>query len=242
MRLHLYALCWNEERMLPYFFRHYRPLVERFFIFDDDSTDRSLEFLRTQPDVEVGNFSRDGDSYVLSAMRFYREAWKASRNAADWVVVCNVDEHLYHRDLLGYLRRCRKRGVTAVRAVGYEMFAESFPETPRRLCDAIITGMRWDRLDKVAVFDPSAIDEIGYSPGRHNVAPSGRVVFPTRPTVKLLHYKHLGLDYLVRRQAELRSRLLPGDVANNYGIQYLDDPETIRHDFETVSRAAVAVI
>ena len=51
MRLHLYALCWNEGRMLPYFFRHYRSLVERFFIFDDGSTDGSLEFLRAQPDV-----------------------------------------------------------------------------------------------------------------------------------------------------------------------------------------------
>ena len=240
--VHLYALCWNEERMLPHFFRHYDPLVERYFIFDDGSTDRSRELLAQQPRVEVERFDRDEDSYVLAAMRFYREAWKASRGRADWVIVCNVDEHLYHRDLLGYLRRCRGRGITAVRALGYEMVADHFPDGERRLCDVVVTGTRWERLDKVALFDPSAVADIGYSPGRHRVEPSGRVVFPRSATVKLLHYKHLGLDYLVRRQLELRTRLLPGDLTHGYGIQYLKDPETIREDFEAVRRAAGPVV
>ena len=242
MRLHLYALCWNEERMLPFFFRHYRPLVERFVIFDDGSSDGSLELLRSQPDVEIGHFERDEDSYVLGALQFYREAWKASRGEADWVVVCNVDEHLYHHDLLGYLSRCRKGGVTAVRAEGYEMVADRFPDEPRCLSDSIVTGTRRERLDKVAIFDPSAIDEIGYSPGRHVARASRRVVLPNAPEVKLLHYKHLGLDYLVGRQGELRTRLLPGDVANRYGLQYLKSPDTIRQDFEAVAAAAVIVI
>jgi hypothetical protein len=227
--------------MLPYFFRHYRPLVERFVIFDDDSTDGSQELLSMQPDVQLGRFDRGDHSYVLSAVRFYREAWKASRGEADWVVVCNVDEHLYHRDLAGYLSRCRERGVTAVRAEGYEMVKDRFPDDPGRLCDSIVSGVRWDRLDKVALFDPSAIDEIGYAPGRHRAEPTGRVVYPTLPEVKLLHYKHLGVDYLLKRQAELRSRLLPGDVANRYGVQYLKDADAIRQDFDEVARAAVVV-
>jgi hypothetical protein len=228
--------------MLPYFFRHYRPFVERFVIFDDGSSDNSLGFLGVQPDVEVGHFAREGDSYVLSALQFYREAWKASRGVADWVVVCNVDEHLYHYDMLGYLRQCQKRGVTAVRTEGYEMVSDSFPDESLRLCDVIVNGMRWDRLDKVALFDPAAIEEIGYSPGRHVARPIGQVAYSTTPAVKLLHYKYLGLDYLVRRQTELRSRLLPGDVANRYGLQYFNDAEKTRGDFEAVTRAAVTVL
>jgi hypothetical protein len=27
LTVHLYATCWNEERMLPYFFRHHDVLV-----------------------------------------------------------------------------------------------------------------------------------------------------------------------------------------------------------------------
>ena len=43
--IHLYTLCWNDRRMLPHFFRHYSFLVDRFFVFDNGSTDGSLQLL-----------------------------------------------------------------------------------------------------------------------------------------------------------------------------------------------------
>ena len=46
LRVHLYAQCWNEGFMLPYFFRHYDSFVDRYVIFDDGSNDRSLAILR----------------------------------------------------------------------------------------------------------------------------------------------------------------------------------------------------
>jgi len=41
LTVHVYATCWNEEKMLPYFFRHYDTLVSRYFVFNDGSTDHS---------------------------------------------------------------------------------------------------------------------------------------------------------------------------------------------------------
>jgi hypothetical protein len=86
MRVHVYSLCWNEHRMLPYYFRHYRPVAERFFILDDGSTDGSDLMLESQPDADLGRFSKEPESFVLSARRFYNEGWKRSRGQADWVV------------------------------------------------------------------------------------------------------------------------------------------------------------
>jgi hypothetical protein len=37
--------------MLPYFFRHYDTLVSRYFVFDDGSTDRSVDLLNAHPKV-----------------------------------------------------------------------------------------------------------------------------------------------------------------------------------------------
>src|SRR5436305_14307053 len=102
-RVHLYALCWNEIRILPFFLRHYRPFVDRFFVLDDGSTDGSRELLAQQSDVTLIDRSfRETDSFVSDACTFYNEAWKASRGSADWVVVCNVDEHLYHPSMSRY--------------------------------------------------------------------------------------------------------------------------------------------
>ena len=44
--IHLHATCWNEERMLPFFFRYYDRFVDRYFIHDNQSSDGSIEILR----------------------------------------------------------------------------------------------------------------------------------------------------------------------------------------------------
>jgi Glycosyl transferase family 2 len=76
--VHLYALCWNEERLLPFFFQHYNPIVSRYFIYDHDSTDRSRQILKAHPNVTLRQFEVCGDSYVSSASQFYNHAWKQS--------------------------------------------------------------------------------------------------------------------------------------------------------------------
>jgi hypothetical protein len=114
--------------MLGFLFRHYDPLVQRFVVYDDGSTDDSLEILRSNPKVEVRPTPpySDPDSRILSGTSILECCWKESRGVADWVIVTDIDEHLYHhRDLEGYLKTCKERGVTIIPALGYQMLAES---------------------------------------------------------------------------------------------------------------------
>src|SRR3954464_14981979 len=108
--IHLYAICWNEERMLPYFFRHYERWVERFVIYDNGSTDSSLALLRARPDVELRAFPwTHPDSFVLSQRALQNTCWKESRGKADWVIVTAIDEHIHRSRMLPYLRACRRQ-------------------------------------------------------------------------------------------------------------------------------------
>src|SRR6266481_3219141 len=78
-RVHLYAQCWNDEFMLPYFFRHYDPFVDRYIIFDDGSTDGSLQILTDHPKVELRRFVRsDPDSFACSEQALSNACWKES--------------------------------------------------------------------------------------------------------------------------------------------------------------------
>jgi hypothetical protein len=234
--VHLYALCWNEERMLPYFFRHYDPIVSQYFIFDHDSTDRSRELLEAQAKVSLRHFQASQDSFVLSAQSFYNNAWKESRGQADWVIVCNVDEHFCHPDPLLCLEQLTRGGVTLASSTGFEMFSDSFPATAGRLADIIQTGMRREILDKTLIFNPTAIDEIGYEAGRHNCDPSGDLQWWTGGW--LLHYKFLGLDYLMERSLALGGQLKRRDIAEGLGDHYRISEAEIRALFEGVRAAA----
>ena len=87
--------------MLPFFFLHYDNLVQRYIIYDDASTDNSQEILRLNPKVELRPMPPycDPESRISSALALQETCWKESRGIADWVIVTDIDEHLYHPDM-----------------------------------------------------------------------------------------------------------------------------------------------
>jgi hypothetical protein len=240
--VHLHALCWNEERMLPYFFRHYDPVVDRYFISDNGSTDRSRDLLAAHRKVVLGEFRVTGGSFVAAATAHYNQCWKQSRGAADWVIIVNVDEHVHHPDLRAYLESCKRSGVTILRPDGYNMVADRWPSSRKPLWRTVPYGMRDPIWDKPQIFDPNRIDEINFTEGRHSASPTGEVLFPRTERARMLHYKYLGVDYLVRRHAELRARFPTADFERGWGYQYLWDERKNIDELERVRAGSVRVI
>ncbi|MGB5596866.1 MAG: glycosyltransferase family 2 protein [Crocosphaera sp.] len=232
--------------MIPYFMRHYQPIANSFIILDDNSTDGSVELLQNYPNVELGRFHNRRNffvnSFVKNALKFYNNYWKRSRGKADWVIICNIDEHLYHRDLVGYLEHCQQEGITIVPSQGYEMISNEFPKLEGRLCDSVVQGKPVKKLGKIAIFNPNEIEEINYVPGRHEAAPTGNIRFPEQSEIKLLHYKYLGIDYLKKRYAELKTGLRLGDLLKKFGYQYHWDTEQIEAKFKSIQENAITVI
>jgi hypothetical protein len=195
MEIHLYALCWNEADILPFFFRHYDPFVSRYFIFDDRSTDGSLDWLHAHPNVEVHPFIRsDSDCFTLAEMSLSNEVWKSNRGRADWVIVTDVDEHLFHLDLTVLVTQYKAPGITIVPALGYQMLSEEFPHQSELLCETRRQGAVWEICSKLSLFDPNAITDVNYGEGRRGASRSGRLIAPARDELLLLHYKFLGFE------------------------------------------------
>lgn len=241
MRIHLYTILWNEEKMLPFFFRHYDSLVERYVVYDDGSTDRTLDMLAAHPRVEVRPFLRSNvESFVLSSQSLHNNVWKESRGRAHWVIVTAVDEHLHHPLGLGrYLRLMQWLGVTAIPAVGFEMVTDVFPSPDEYLTKTRHHGVPFDPCSKLSIFNPDAILETSFDVGRHSAAPTGRVRYPRRDRVRLLHYKFLGLDYVVGRYALLSGGLGPLDRQNQWGHHYFEPDSKVEARFADLRNRAI---
>jgi hypothetical protein len=90
-----FSKCRNERLRLPAFLNHYRALgVHRFFIVDNDSSDGTVEYLASQPDV-----------HVFRATNRFREArggidWLnallAEFGVGAWCVTVDIDELLVY--------------------------------------------------------------------------------------------------------------------------------------------------
>jgi glycosyltransferase involved in cell wall biosynthesis len=237
--VHLYTVCWGEEDMLGFFFRHYDPWVDRYVVYDDGSTDGSVNLLEQHPRVELRRFDRiDADSFVLSLKVMQDEAWKQSRDQADWVVITAIDEHLWvrNRTMTDYLAAQKRCGVTLIPALGFDMNNAVMPEDRGLLIEAVSRGRPRIAFNKLSIFDPAALRSTGFKPGRHAAEPVGDLRVPARDELMLWHYKHLGFARNAAREAAQARRLGRTDVAHGFGQQYLWSKQQLRRFWDEMEQ------
>ena len=243
--VHYYAVCWNEEAILPWMFKHYDQFVDRFTIYDNYSSDKTENIINNNTNAEIIKFGKEGHFDDSANQRIKNSCWKQSRGKADLVVVCDMDEFLYHADLENLLRRLCKDKVTFPTTVGYEMYGESIPKYDghQQLTDLIQKGVRSEWLDKHIIFDPHRIVDTYFDPGAHHANPTGIVRRGTEDTtLKVLHYKNLGLDYLLARYKKLGERLSTFNIENELGTHYLAKQKEIEEQFAAGLAASRPVI
>jgi glycosyltransferase involved in cell wall biosynthesis len=245
MRLWVYTFCWNEEAILPFFLRHYLDHcgAEKVVVFDNQSTDGSAALCRRHPQVEVRTWDTGGQLLEGNGLLTKRDhAWKEARGGADWVAFVDADEFLFHRDWHGFLERAYGHGYTIVRPLGYEMAARQFPRDSRRqLWEQVRAGAQTQVYSKPCLFRPDRVEEMNFNPGGHDARPTGEVRLLSSGSLALLHYKHLGWDYVRTRTAQHRARRSENDRTHGWGA-HLEQPEDdMRKYFENIFANAVDV-
>jgi glycosyltransferase involved in cell wall biosynthesis len=228
--------------MLPFFFRHYDPFVDHYVLFDDGSTDRTLSLLADRQNVEVRQFVRsDAESFAFSEQSLSNHCWKESRGVVDWVIVTDIDEHLFHPSMLQYLGSCSDEGITLIPALGFQMISEGLPATGETLCQSRFFGTPWTQMMKPSIFKPSEIDEINFSIGRHTANPIGNVRVPHKDELLLLHYKYLNFEQTYNRHRQLATELKSKDIRLGMGHKYGWSRDELRKDWDRVAASAVDV-
>ena len=221
MRVYVYTICWNESRVIDYFLRHYELIAARIVVYDEDSTDGTREILTTHRKVELRRFVRSNpDTLELSKIAVQNHCWKEARGLADWVIIVDSDEHIFHPRLTDYLAEQKRAGVTFVPTLGFQMITAQFPEKGEHLATTRTMGVPERNYSKPCVFDPTAIVETNFGGGLHSASPVGRLSFPARDEVMLLHYKYLGLDYVAQRYGALNARRGAVDIRYNWEYHF----------------------
>ena len=253
MRLNVavYAVFWNEAAMLPFFLRHYAAFARTLNLYDNESTDRSLDiidaFRQSHPDVTINVRTFDSgdrlrDDYIINKKN---HAWKeCAGRPVDWVVIVDVDEFIHHPNLPAELQRLRREEYTAVFCVGYDMVADEGPraEEPVPLTSLVRRGRFSENYSKCTVIDPNAVTSINYTVGSHACTPKGRVKIHADNAFKLRHYKALGLDNRILRRRQIRARLSEVNRHNDWGYHNDFEESVHREWFATLDREATEVV
>ena len=207
MRVHVFSLCWNEEKILPYFFQHYRQRFKdiRFTFYDNGSTDASKDIM-TANRAEIIHYETGGTIRGDIQRDIKNECWKTS--TADWIIVCDVDEWIDCDDVF-----LAKTDCTIVKPEGYNMVGYTTN------LNKVVRGARHRLMDKCVLFNRHAITAINYMPGGHRCKPVGTVVY-NKEKVLLYHMKFFQLGYHLKRQKEVAVRVSSYNKSRGWSKHY----------------------
>lgn len=238
LNIEAFILCWNEEKLIQHTINHYKTFCNKITIIDNESTDNTLEIARKN-NINIKQYNTNNKLQDSAYVYLKNNVWKQS--TADFVVVCDMDEYLYHPDLINQLKEAKKNGVGVFQTEGYNMVTQSFPEDYFTLLTIQIkTGVRATNFDKLIIFSPNIMEEMLYGPGAHTCNPlykrnASRVTHPIK--LKLLHYKYLGIDYLIDKHAKYASRLSEYNKKNNFGGEYLHGSAHVFECYDLIKKS-----
>jgi Glycosyl transferase family 2 len=223
MIIHAHILAWNEEKILPYTLDYYSQFCDKIFMHDNMSSDNSDAIYNQYPKVQVLKWDSNNEINELNYVKIKSNAYKEYSRHADWVIVCDCDEFLYHEDLIHKLMEYKKIGVTVPRIDGHDMVSESFPEYDGKLLieKVKIGSDTYGPMCKNIIFDPKL--DVQFGIGAHSFqAPSGK--FSNEAELKLLHYKFLGKDYVKKIYVSRAKRLSEFNKQHEFGGHYFNLP------------------
>jgi len=233
MKIETFTVCYNEEKMLPYFLRHYLQYGS-VTIFDNYSTDNSIAIAKKYGAIVLpletgGKFRED----ILTHIR--NECWKESK--ADWVIVTDTDEFVYHSDLS--LALSETLGTVILPRM-FNMYYDRFPKTEGQIYEEVQWGVEFN--SKMSLFRPDQIREMNYDPGCHFAHPIGNFILDFRSPIINLHFKNMGQEYVNQRNAELCSRNSEENVRNGWNWHIIMKSEDIANQFELAKTRLIKVI
>lgn len=219
MVIHAHILAYNEEKILPFTLDYYSTICEKIFVYDNMSTDSSDEIYKRYPKVTVIKWNSNNEINDKNYIDIKSNCYKETSKDADWVIVCDCDEILYHQNLINMLKYYKKIGVDVPKIDGHDMVSEKFPEYDGKLITELVkTGSdTYEPMCKNILINPKK--NVNYGFGAHNMF-CENCVFSEDAELMLLHYKFLGLDYVANRYGVLEKRLSEFNKQNGFGSHY----------------------
>lgn len=253
MKVHAFIICYNEAAMMPFTIRHYREFCDQITLIDNQSTDNTVAIAKKLfPALSVAEFDTkktvDDLAYLRIKNDYDKVFWKKSK--ADFVIVCDTDEFLYHPDMKGMLAELKEKEISLPRVDGYNMVADSMPKDhSRQLYEHVTKGNRAYNFDKQIIFNPNIVEDINYSVGCHTCSPiiikgmtEEQMAWREKLRFKMLHFKYMGKKYVLKKHNEYASRLSDFNKENKLGGEYLKGKEHIEECFKILGRHIEQVV
>ena len=250
LKIELYTCTWNEEFQLPFALQYWQRLITpeselKCTVFDNMSDDRTLDILSQYDWITVKQFDTNGEMNedVLTYIR--NNCWKGSK--ADWVMMVDLDEVFYAKDIISELQKMKQQGVAVVACQWYALIGDDVPTYRDDMLLHQQIGRAYKQrmnhrqgqgdFGKLQLFDPKKVSTMNYSVGMHIAYPDA----PIMPNFNIyqIHFdKGYGIQWKIQKRRELWDRMAMSQKQKGYGYEYgWDDEKMIAEHNEKINQS-----
>jgi glycosyltransferase involved in cell wall biosynthesis len=243
MTITLYTFLYNEEHILPYFLKHYSQYVNKIVVYNNQSTDNSIQILNDwkECEIEIRDYDTNNQYDEQTILNLKNNCWKG--DDSDYVIVCDVDELLYHPNLIEFINK--QPFTDYFTPVGYHMMGEEIPtDYTKQIYEIIKNGTPDKQYNKNVLFKRKNITETNYAPGAHSNSYKGveRLINCAVDELKLLHYKWLSPEYVVYKHTHYGERRSQHTINSGWGTHYGLGRDKILNDFNNLKQKSSQII
>lgn len=228
--------------ILPFVRKYWERISADVIVYDNGSTDGSLEYLSMFPYVTVRHFDSDGQNDVIQK-QVKQQAYLEYKNDYDIIIITDMDEVVYFDDFKAVSRAFVDGGynilMTPIISL-CEDFKPPFSEDKylHQLCHKFyrqrMNHMKgFDDYSKLSIFNTKVTDKVEMSVGQHFVKTLPNMTIMLSNNGFNLHIdKGFGLDYKYKVRQRMYANL--SDTNKRYGmaIEYADSYEKLEREYK----------
>ena len=238
------TLTYNESKMIPFIMPYYERLgFDKLVVYDNESTDNTIELLKQYPFVEIRTFKTKGKNNRVQSELKTNFVKKYQKQTDVWLYISDFDEVIYYNgDFKKYLQEKDSQGYTYLNQIMIELITDKFPNNlAHENCEI---GHIWKDISggaKMTLFKPNKIKNIKYGIGAHTVEVSSQSLFKSlnHQEIKSFHIKYIDYNYCYERTKLAKERRSQEDIKRKFGTQY--NIENFKNEWEKRKQNSISI-
>lgn len=236
------TLCYNEMDILPFVQQYWERVNADVVVYDNGSTDGSIQYLLKLPYVTVKHFDSDGQNDVIQKT-IKEQAYLEVKDKYDIVIITDMDEVFFFNDFKALSEAFVKSPYNILMTPIFSLCEDSKPpysktELLHQQCHKFYKQKMnhmegFKDYSKLSIFNTRITDKVQMSVGQHYVR--------TLPTMSImltnegfnLHIdKGFGWEHKYKIRQKMNDNLSQTNRIGGMCTEYADSLEKVKTDYE----------
>lgn len=236
------CLCFNEIDILPFVSKYWERVADKVVVFDNGSTDGSIEYLEKLPYVEIRHFDSDGKQNDVIQKQVKEKAYLEFKDSYDIIIISDMDEVFYFNDFKALGAKMIDEGYNCMVVPIYSLCEDDKPvydedkllhQQCHKFYKQKMNHMQgFEDVSKISIFNCKITDSINMSVGQHYVYTSPKMMIMLSYDGFCLHIdKGFGIDYKYRIRQKMWENLSDANKRGGMCLEYADDYDKVKKEY-----------